>query len=196
MEVKNNDIKNNNLSKKTKAEIVKALLQQDLQENDEQELIELLVDSPISIDIEKQEEGELTFGEKAADKFAVLAGSWRFIIGFSFLLFIWIIINTVILQKKAYDPFPFILLNLLLSCVAALQAPIIMMSQNRQGKRDSLRNHNDYRIDLKSELMLEDLHHKIQAMIKSQNRIIRYIEAEALKKEDLVDEGTKDETNT
>lgn len=195
MEAKNTDTKNNNLSKKTKAEIVKALLQQDLQENDEQELIELLVDSPISIDIEKQEECRLTFGEKIADKFAVFAGSWKFIIGFSTALIIWILINTIIMRTDAYDPYPFILLNLILSCVAALQAPIIMMSQNRQAKKDSLRNHNDYRIDLKSELMLEDLHHKIQAMIKSQNRIIRYIEAEALKKEDLIDEGPNREKN-
>ena len=171
-----------NAVKKTKSEIVKQLLRQDLQANDEQGLIELLVDNPISIDIEKEEENNLTFGEKIADRFSELAGSWGFILIFGAIIVLWIIINTVIMADKPYDAYPFILLNLILSCVAALQAPIIMMSQNRQGKKDSLRNHNDYRIDLKSELMLEDLHHKIEIIIKNQNRINRYIDAEELKK--------------
>ena len=171
-----------NAVKKTKSEIVKQLLRQDLQANDEQGLIELLVDNPISIDIEKEEENNLTFGEKIADRFSELAGSWGFILIFGTIIVLWIIINTVIMADKPYDAYPFILLNLILSCVAALQAPIIMMSQNRQGKKDSLRNHNDYRIDLKSELMLEDLHHKIEIIIKNQNRINRYIDAEELKK--------------
>ncbi len=182
-----------NDSKKTKSEIVKALLKQVLQENDEQELMELLFDNPIAIDVEKQQEMELTFGERVADKFSALAGSWSFISVFSLILIIWIIINTTVLGSSAFDGYPFILLNLILSCVAALQAPIIMMSQNRQSKKDSLRNHNDYRIDLKSELLLEDLHHKIENIVKTQNRILRYIENEELKKE--VNKDEKQTTN-
>ena len=174
-------------SKKTKSEIVRALLAQDLKENDEQELLELLIDNPIAIDIEKQQENALTFGEKVADKFSEKAGSWGFIIGFSLFLIIWIILNAILLTK-GFDPYPFILLNLILSSVAALQAPIIMMSQNRQSKKDSLRNHNDYRTDLKSELLLEDLHHKIETLIKTQNRIVRYIENEELNKEKSVED--------
>jgi len=163
--------------KKTKKEIVKLILEQDLQENDEEELLDLLIDNPISIDVEKQQEANLTFGDKAADKFSAKAGSWGFIIGFSVFLVIWVIFNSIIL-KEGYDPYPFILLNLILSSVAALQAPIIMMSQNRQNKKDSMRNHNDFRIDLKSELMLEDLHHLISTSIKNQNRILKYIEGQ------------------
>lgn len=174
-------------SKQTKSEIVKALLEQDLQDQDREELLDLLIDKPMAIDIEKQQEGTLTFGERAADRFSEVAGSWGFIIGFTSFLLFWIILNTVILVN-GYDKYPFILLNLVLSCVAALQAPIIMMSQNRQGKKDSLRNHNDYRIDLKSELMLEDLHHKIEQSIKNQNRILRYIETQEVnqKKQEFV----------
>ena len=130
--------------KQTKAEIVKTLLRQDLP-GSEQELLEVLIDEPISVDIEKQEDSNLTFGDKVADKVAEIAGSWAFIIGFCLFLFVWIILN-LIMMDKAIDPYPFILLNLVLSCIAAIQAPIIMMSQNRQEKKDTLRNKNDYRL--------------------------------------------------
>ena len=96
-----------------------------------------------------------------------------------FLIFLigWIILNTVILTTgNEIDPYPFILLNLLLSCIAAIQAPIIMMSQNRQAEKDSLRNQNDYRTDLKSELILESLHDHIIEMLKNQRKIIRLLE--------------------
>lgn len=174
-------------SKKTKSEIVRALLAQDLKENDEQELLELLIDNPIAIDIEKQQENTLTFGEKVADKFSEKTGSWGFIIGFSLFLIIWIILNAILLTK-GFDPYPFILLNLILSSVAALQAPIIMMSQNRQSKKDSMRNHNDYRIDLKSELILEDLHNRMELSIKNQERILRYIQDQQLNDDNLYDQ--------
>ena len=95
-----------------------------------------------------------------------------------FLIF-WIILNGVILTgNNKIDSYPFILLNLLLSCIAALQAPIIMMSQNRQAEKDSLRNQNDYRTDLKSELILEELHHKMDLLLKNQKKILSYIEPE------------------
>ena len=160
--------------RKTKKEIVKMLLKNnELEEQDEEELLNLLVDQPISIDIDKQEEAKMTKGDKIADKVSEIAGSWGFILGFSLFLIFWIILNVFILKgDKQIDAYPFILLNLLLSCIAALQAPIIMMSQNRQAAKDSLRNQNDYRTDLKSELILEELHDKMEKILKNQKTII------------------------
>ena len=164
--------------RKTKKEIVKMLLKNnELDEKDEEELLDLLVDQPISIDIDKQEEAKMTFGDKVADKVSEIAGSWGFILGFSLFLIFWIVLNGIILTgNNRIDSYPFILLNLLLSCIAALQAPIIMMSQNRQAEKDSLRNQNDYRTDLKSELILEELHHKMELLLKNQRKIISYLE--------------------
>lgn len=159
-------------TKKTKKEIVRQLLNSDIDEKDEEELLDLLVDQPISIDVDKLEDSRKTRGDVIADKISEIAGSWGFIIGFSLFLLFWIIFNTIILADGSQiDPYPFILLNLLLSCLAALQAPIIMMSQNRQAEKDSLRDQNDYRIDLKSELILEELHDKIDKIIKEQYEI-------------------------
>ncbi len=163
------------MKEKSRKEIVQELLNQELEIEDEEELFEMLVDQPIAVNIEKKEESEITFGDKIADKVAEVAGSWPFIIGFTCFLIAWVVINGVLLAEKAIDPYPFILLNLVLSCIAALQAPIIMMSQNRQAKKDSLRNQNDYQTDLKSELILEDLHDNIKTLIKNQNEIIKYI---------------------
>ncbi len=160
----------------SKKEIVKKLLKQEIDSQTEDELLEMLIDKPISIDIDKEESQNLTFGDKVADKVAEIAGSWPFIICFSLFLMGWVIFNGVLLMDSAIDPYPFILLNLVLSCIAALQAPIIMMSQNRQAKKDSLRNQNDYQVDLKSELILEDLHDDIRKLINNQNKIIKYIE--------------------
>lgn len=162
----------------TKKEIVKMLLKNnELDSKDEEELLDLLVDQPISIDVDKQEEAKMTFGDKVADKVSEVAGSWGFIICFSLFLIFWIVLNTVILQgDSAIDEYPFILLNLLLSCIAALQAPIIMMSQNRQAAKDSLRNQNDYRTDLKSELILEELHDKMELILKNQKKIMKELE--------------------
>ncbi len=162
----------------TKKDIVKMLLKNnELDEVDEQELIDLLVDQPIGIDVDKQEDAKKTFGDKVADKVSEIAGSWTFIIVFSAFLIFWVVLNTVLLAEgEEIDPYPFILLNLCLSCVAALQAPIIMMSQNRQAEKDSLRNQNDYRTDLKSELILEDLHDKMAEILKTQRKILRELE--------------------
>ena len=163
----------------TKKEIVKMLLKNnELEEQDEEELLDLLIDQPISIDVDKQEEAKMTTGDRVADKLSEVAGSWRFILGFTAFLIFWIILNTIILKSgKQIDEYPFILLNLLLSCLAALQAPIIMMSQNRQAAKDSLRNQNDYRTDLKSELILEELHDKMEKILKNQKEIKEEIEA-------------------
>ena len=103
-----------------------------------------------------------------------VAGSWGFILGFIAFLIFWVVLNTIILSEgNAIDEYPFILLNLVLSCVAALQAPIIMMSQNRQAEKDSLRNQNDYRTDLKSELILEELHDKMENILRNQRQIMK-----------------------
>lgn len=158
-----------------KKEIVKELLKQEISVEDEEELIEMLIDKPITIDVDKQEDKTLTRGEKLADKLSEIAGSWTFIIGFILFLAIWIGIN-VILSAKAADPYPFILLNLMLSCLASLQAPVIMMSQNRQAKKDSLRNQNDYQVDLKSELILERLHDQIEEVLKNQKLILKLLD--------------------
>lgn len=166
--------------RKTKKEIVKMLLKNnEIGEQDEEELINLLINQPISIDVDKQEEAKMTFGDRVADKVSEIAGSWGFILGFSLFLMFWVILNAVILSTgNQIDPYPFILLNLLLSCIAALQAPIIMMSQNRQAAKDSLRNQNDYRTDLKSEIILEILHEKMELILKNQRKILKMMEAD------------------
>ena len=158
-----------------KSEIVKMLLNQNIDKKSEEELLDMLVDNPISVDVDKMEEENMTIGDKVADKLTKLAGSWKFIIGFSLFLIGWIVLNGFVLTH-ALDPFPFILLNLVLSCVAALQAPIIMMSQNRQAKKDTLRNKNDYKTDLKTELIIEELHDKIDEILERQKKIEKEIE--------------------
>lgn len=166
-------------ARKTKKEIVKMLLNSDLDEKDEEELLDLLVDQPISIDIDKQEASNMTLGDRLADKISEITGSWTFIFLFIFFLGFWIFLNVYLLQDaNKIDPYPFILLNLLLSCIAALQAPIIMMSQNRQAAKDSLRNQNDYRTDLKSELILEELHDKMEKILENQQKIMKQLKEE------------------
>ncbi len=170
--------------RKTKKEIVRMLLNADLQEQDEEELLDLLIDQPISIDVDKQEASKMTRGDKIADKISEVAGSWTFILLFTLFLIGWIVLNTMILSKSnRIDPYPFILLNLVLSCIAALQAPIIMMSQNRQAEKDSLRNQNDYRIDLKSELILEELHDQMTTIVKNQKTLLRLLKEREKKDE-------------
>lgn len=164
--------------RKTKKDIVKMLLKNsELEAQDEEELLDLLVEQPIAIDVDKQEAQKMSFGDRAADKVSEIAGSWAFVLGFLLFLIVWIIVNTfILLDEGAPDPFPYVLLNLVLSCIAAIQAPIIMMSQNRQAAKDSLRNQNDYRTDLKSELILESLHDHINEVLKNQKRIIKLLE--------------------
>lgn len=163
---------------KKKKEIVKMLLNQDLGEKDEEEILDLLLNSPITVDVDKESDSKMTFGDKAADKISEIAGSWTFILLFCLFLIFWIILNGVLLMENAVDPYPFILLNLVLSCIASLQAPIIMMSQNRQSKKDSIRNKNDYHIDLKSELILEQLHDHIDLVLQNQKKILSYLKEE------------------
>jgi uncharacterized membrane protein len=122
----------------------------------------------LSTDVNAEFDRKLTFGERMADSVAEHAGSWSFIGIFMAVLFIWICINTIVLIHRPFDPYPFILLNLILSCIAAIQAPIIMMSQNRQEARDRLRSEHDYRVNLKAELEIRHLHEKMDHLLMTQ----------------------------
>ena len=111
-----------------------------------------------------------TLGQRSADAIARFAGSWAFIFAFTGVLILWMVINTI-LASNAFDPYPFILLNLVLSCVAAIQAPLIMMSQNRQEEKDRRRAENDYKVNLKTEIMIEDLYDKVNAILAKQSAL-------------------------
>ena len=162
-----------------KEKLVKQLLNRDFDVTDEDELIEMLLDNPTAIDSDKEEDERRTMGDKLADKVTEIAGSWGFIIVFCLFLILWMIINTIMIVK--FDEYPFILLNLILSCIAALQAPVIMMSQNRAAKKDSLRSLNDYKTDLKSELILEVLHEQMKDLQANQKKILKLLEENDVK---------------
>jgi uncharacterized membrane protein len=162
-----------------KEKLVKQLLNKDFDVTDEDELIEMLLDNPTAIDSDKEEDERRTMGDKLADKVTEIAGSWGFIIVFCLFLILWMIINTIMIVK--FDEYPFILLNLILSCIAALQAPVIMMSQNRAAKKDSLRSLNDYKTDLKSELILEVLHEQMKDLQANQKKILKMLEDKDIK---------------
>jgi uncharacterized membrane protein len=110
----------------------------------------------------------LTAGQKVSDKVARFGGSWKFIILFSIVLAVWIIFNVLAIGKYKFDPYPFILMNLVLSCIAAMQAPIIMMSQNRQEEKDRMNSENDYLINLKAEMQIRSLHQKMDLLLEDQ----------------------------
>jgi uncharacterized membrane protein len=169
-----------------RAEFVEQLLASDRGEltDLEQEVVDTLAKHDIlSQDINKQFERQLTFGERIADKVASFGGSWAFIIIFGVIIVAWITINAAWLMQKPFDPFPFILLNLLLSCTAAMQAPVIMMSQNRQEDRDRLRAESDYKTNLKAELEIRQLHEKMDHLLLRQMR--RLMEVQELQIEML-----------
>ncbi|HBV14369.1 DUF1003 domain-containing protein [Chryseobacterium carnipullorum] len=126
--------------------------------------------SILSENIQDEIEADLTPGERLADKVASFGGSWTFIVVFFSFILIWILINIWFLSAKSFDPYPFILLNLLLSCLAAIQAPIIMMSQNRQEQKDRVRSEHDYKINLKAELEIKLLSEKIDHLLVNQNK--------------------------
>jgi uncharacterized membrane protein len=133
--------------------------------NIDENLIHELISGKVSKNINETQDENLTLGQRTADKIAAFGGSWPFIIIFGIILFGWIALNTVILMKKAFDPYPFVFLNLVLSCLAAVQAPVIMMAQNRQTEKDRLTAANDYLVNLKSEIIIEDLHKKIDVLM-------------------------------
>jgi len=152
--------------------IVNEILEQGEIFNDiEEDLLHELIDNRISSDSTIDHKQTLTFGNKMADKIAESVGSWSFIIIALAIIAIWITVNSIF--KKLFDPFPFILLNLVLSCTAAIQAPVIMMSQNRQEDKDRIKSKNDYKINLKSELIIQDLHKKMDSLIEDQKILVQ-----------------------
>ena len=152
-------------------EYVAGVLQEELGELStlDQQVIESMRERELlSANIDAEFERRLSLGEWCADKIAQFGGSWKFIIIFGVILITWIATNGFLLANRGFDPYPFILLNLVLSCIAALQAPIIMMSQNRTEERDRLRAENDYKINLKAELEIRHLHEKLDHLLRSQ----------------------------
>lgn len=127
--------------------------------------------STLTDKVVKKDEENMTSGQRIADKVASFGGSWPFIISFSVFLLLWIGFNVVFLANKGFDPYPFILLNLILSCLAAMQAPIIMMSQNRQEEKDRQRAEQDYMVNLKAEIEIRMLHEKIDHLINQHAQI-------------------------
>ena len=148
----------------------------------DEEVLNLLAGSKISVSPKKEKE-KYTLGQRAADTIAKFAGSWAFIFSFAGVLILWMVVNAI-LATKAFDPYPFILLNLVLSCVAAIQAPLIMMSQNRQEEKDRHRAENDYKVNLKTEIMIEDLYDKVNTILAKQLQIEKLLTEKKTKDEE------------
>jgi len=159
--------------KQNNAELISQILD-DQEEHalEDEEIIHLLLDKKLSCNTAAEHAGKLSFSDRAADAIARFVGSWTFITIFLVCLVGWVVLNALLLVK-AVDPYPYILLNLILSCVAAIQAPVIMMSQNRQEEKDRLRALNDYKTNLKSEIIIEDLYQKIETLIANQEALAR-----------------------
>ena len=128
----------------------------------------LLKQATLAKDIDKEFDSRATRGERIADKVAAFGGSWTFIIIFGVILFVWMGVNTTLVLSKPFDPFPYIFLNLVLSCLAAIQAPVIMMSQNRQEAKDRMRSESDFKTNLKAELEIQGINEKIDKLINDQ----------------------------
>jgi uncharacterized membrane protein len=140
----------------------------ELSELEKQVLNSLQKQELISSNVDNEFERDWTFGERLADQIAAFGGSWSFLIIFALFISFWIVMNTIVLFWRPVDPFPFILLNLLLSCLAAIQAPVIMMSQNRQEAKDRLRAQHDYQVNLKAELEIRQIHEKLDHLLSKQ----------------------------
>ena len=138
----------------------------------DEEILSLLAQSRVSVNTDREAKKKYTVGQRAADAIAGFAGSWAFIFSFVGVLIGWMVLN-ILMASGAFDPYPFILLNLVLSCVAAIQAPLIMMSQNRQEQKDRCRAENDYKGNLKTEIMIEDLYTKVNRILSQQEEILR-----------------------
>jgi uncharacterized membrane protein len=154
-----------------KTEYVHSVLEADkgeLSALEEQVMRSLKEEELLSKNVNVEFDEQLTVGDRMADKLADFGGSWRFIAIFVAILLAWIVVNAIVLISKPFDPYPFILLNLVLSCLAAIQAPIIMMSQNRQEAKDRLQAQHDYLVNLKAELEIRHLHEKIDHLLKHQ----------------------------
>ena len=167
---------------KENRKLLQEVLNEIRQDMTDEEVLNLLSDSKISVSPKKEKE-KYTLGQRAADTIAKFAGSWAFIFSFAGVLVLWMVINAI-LATKAFDPYPFILLNLVLSCVAAIQAPLIMMSQNRQEEKDRNRAENDYKVNLKTEIMIEDLYDKVNSILAKQSQIEKLLAEEKTKGEE------------
>lgn len=142
----------------------------------------------LSKNVDEEYDGSISFGERLSDKIAEVGGSWHFLIFFGLFILVWFILNTVLLINGPFDPYPFILLNLVLSCLAAVQAPIIMMSQNRQEAKDRLHSQYDYQINMKAELEIRHLHEKLDQLLNHQWK--RLIDIQKMQM-DLIEEVRK-----
>jgi len=181
----------------TKKDIAEILISDE--DEREQKIHELLKDRrSLNINIELSK--RLTAGQKAADKMAEFAGSWKFIIVFMALVLTWGIVNTKWVLERPFDPYPYVFLNLVLACIASIQAPVIMMSQNREAQKDRLRAENEYLINMKSEIILEDLHLKIDNIIQRQrlleDELENIISLMGALRQEIVLGREKDEENT
>ena len=155
--------------------LVREILQDVERDMTDEEILSLLAGSKVSINPAKEAGKAASFGQRAADGIARFAGSWGFIFSFVGVLLGWMGLN-IAMAAGAFDPYPFILLNLVLSCVAAIQAPLIMMSQNRQEEKDRRRAENDYKVNLKTEIMIEDLYDKVNAILAKQSELEKQLQ--------------------
>ena len=158
---------------KENRKLLKDVLDDIRQDMSDEEVLALLANRKISV--RPESEKKYTLGQRAADAIAKFAGSWAFIFSFIGILILWMALN-IVMATKAFDPYPFILLNLVLSCVAAIQAPLIMMSQNRQEEKDRRRAENDYKVNLKTEIMIEALYDKLNAIVAKQSEMAKQLQ--------------------
>ena len=158
---------------KENRKLLQEVLNEIRQDMTDEEVLNLLSDSKISVSPKKEKE-KYTLGQRAADTIAKFAGSWAFIFSFAGVLILWMVVNAI-LATKAFDPYPFILLNLVLSCVAAIQAPLIMMSRRAE---------NDYKVNLKTEIMIEDLYDKVNSILAKQSQIEKLLTEKKTKDEE------------
>ena len=161
---------------KENRKLLKEVLRDIQKDMTDEEVLSLLADSRVSVS-PAEEKAKYTLGQRAADAIAKFAGSWAFIFSFTGGLVLWMVVNAL-LAARAFDPYPFILLNLVLSCIAAIQAPLIMMSQNRQEEKDRRRAENDYKVNLKTEIMIEDLYDKVNAILARQSALEKRLNAQ------------------
>ncbi len=153
--------------KTSRRETARKLLRSEIEKLplEEREVVERFINRHrVARNIEREFEEQLTVGERVADQVATFGGSWKFILFFLSLMVVWMLVNTALLRQGAFDPYPYILLNLLLSCLAALQAPVIMMSQNRAAEKDRWHAENDYQVNVRAELEIMQLHEKFNEL--------------------------------
>ena len=160
----------NTFTTEEKLDLLRVLVDNVAEDFNEEDILHMMLEKKVSVDLERSLHAAATFGQRTADRIARFAGSWGFIFSFTALLLFWMFGNNL-LKEEAFDAYPYILLNLVLSCVAAIQAPLIMMSQNRREERDREQAENAYKVNLKSEFILEDLHKKMDRILENKERI-------------------------